>query len=112
MTEILDSLRKTHFLPFLKMAGTLIPIHPVEVTRLNDIASKLNRYERCGEWDIRGQWLFSTVAGPEEVWAGEFLVWLGFGLEISFGYPEISARVIRDIIFMDDLRRRLPVITK
>jgi hypothetical protein len=85
-------------------------MHPFEITRLNDIAANLNLYERASSGDQRGGWSFTAIAGPGEIWAGEFLVqmWLGHG--ICFGFEEISDRVTADIAFITGLMQRFPVI--
>jgi hypothetical protein len=111
MTDIIDSLRQTHFIPFFNLAHKLIPMHPIEITKLNEIAGKLNRYERMAVGDQRAGWPFSAIAGAGEVWAGEFLVGIGLGLGIFFGFGEVSRIVAEDVAFIIGLKGRLSTIS-
>ena len=84
-------------------------MHPFEITRLNDIAANLNLYERASSGDQRGGWPFTAIAGPGEIWAGEFLVQMGLGQGIYFGFEEINDRVTEDIAFIAGLVQRRSV---
>jgi hypothetical protein len=112
MTTIIDTLRTSHFLPFFHVAQRLIPLYPIEVTKLNQIASDLARYDRAPARDGRGEWVFYAIAGELEVWAGEFLFAIGLGKQVSFGFGEISERVTEDVQFISALRGRVPTVPK
>jgi len=107
MTNIIDNLRCRVFLPFLNETRQLWPpLIPCEVTRLNKIGLTISQYNRAPAFDGRCHYPFISVAGPNEVYAAEFLVAIGTGENIRCGWPETSGAAMDDARFFSGFQQR------
>ena len=106
ITNLVDDLRSNSFVPFLfEMSGLQPSLSSLERNRLASIAAQVSRYDRTPALDQRGEWPFTAIAGPNEVWAFELLCAINGG-QVYCGYYEISKSVSSDVTFLVGLQCR------
>jgi hypothetical protein len=110
MTELIDVLRSTIFLPLFNQSRSMCPaLSPAEATRLSSVAVDFSRYDRSPALDRRGQWPFLAIAGSYDAWAAEVLLGMFSGQKISCGYEDISSEARETVLFLSGLQARLPL---
>jgi hypothetical protein len=109
MTNLLDHLRNTLFVPLFNEARHIPSLQPFEVTKLSEIAGIICRYNRAPALDRRGEWPFFAIAGPDEVLAADVLLALFFGQSVFYEYGKSSGSANEAIWFLSALQKRLPL---
>lgn len=109
MTDLLDNIRNTLFLPLFNEARRISALHLVEVAKLNEISGIICRYDRAPALDRRGEWPFLAIAGPDEVLAAEVLLALFSGQRTFCEYGESSSRANEAIWVLSALQKLLPL---
>jgi len=112
ITVLASYIRAFFFEPiFTEREKIVPPLQPQEHVRLNEIAKKLDRYDRSFAEPPLGDWAFYEFAGPTEKWVVSVLFGLLPGHECVFcGREEEDIDAANTISFLNSLQNRVPLI--